>query len=185
MLTVSKLARRCGLSRSTILYYESIGLLMAARRSTANYRGYTEREVQRLQQICTYRNAGLNLVDIHALLERPESDAAAVLKRRLGELDAEIETRRKQQRDILRLLQGTASLGRKKMMTKEKWVGIMQAAGFTDDDMHRWHIEFERSAPEDHQEFLGSLHIVPEEIAKIRNWSRSGKAPSPAKDGAV
>lgn len=27
MLTVSKLARRCGLSRSTLLYYESIGLL--------------------------------------------------------------------------------------------------------------------------------------------------------------
>jgi hypothetical protein len=27
MLTVSKLARHCGLSRSTLLYYESIGLL--------------------------------------------------------------------------------------------------------------------------------------------------------------
>ena len=27
MLTVSKLARRCGLSRGTLLYYESIGLL--------------------------------------------------------------------------------------------------------------------------------------------------------------
>ena len=58
------------------------------------------------------------------------------------------------------------------MMTKEKWVGIMRAAGFSDDDMHRWHIEFERSAPEDHQEFLGSLHITPDEIARIREWSR-------------
>jgi hypothetical protein len=30
MLTVSKLARRCGLSRSTLLYYESIGLRIPA-----------------------------------------------------------------------------------------------------------------------------------------------------------
>jgi len=58
------------------------------------------------------------------------------------------------------------------MMTKEKWVGIMRVAGFTDEDMHRWHIEFERSAPEDHQEFLASLHIPTDEIAKIREWSR-------------
>jgi hypothetical protein len=54
----------------------------------------------------------------------------------------------------------------------------MQAAGFSDDDMHRWHIEFERAAPEDHQEFLGSLHIPGDEIAKIREWSRSAKAPT-------
>lgn len=172
MLTVSKLAERCGLSRTTILYYESIGLLTAARRSAANYRGYTDREVERLQQIRSYRHAGLSLADIRAILERPESDAASVLKRRLVELDGEIEARREHQRAILRLLKGKASLGRKKMMTKEKWVGIMRAAGFSEDDMHRWHIEFEKSAPEDHQEFLGSLHIPPEEVARIREWSR-------------
>jgi DNA-binding transcriptional MerR regulator len=125
-----------------------------------------------LQQICSYRNAGLKLDDIRALLERPESDASAVLKRRLVELDGEIETLRRHQKAIFMLLKGKASFGRTKMMTKEKWVGIMRAAGFTDDDMHRWHIEFERSAPEDHQEFLGSLHIPEDEIAKIREWSR-------------
>ena len=172
MLTVSKLARSCGLSRSTILYYESISLLKPARRSGANYRSYTERDLARLQQICSYRNAGLKLDDIRLLLERPENDASTVLKRRLLELDGEIEMLRMHQRAILMLLKGSATLGRTKMMTKEKWVGIMRAAGFTDDDMHRWHIEFERSAPEDHQEFLGSLHIAEDEIAKIREWSR-------------
>ena len=113
-----------------------------------------------------------NLSDILAILERPDSNAASVLKRRLSELDTEIAVRRNQQRDILRLLKSKSSFGRTKMMTKEKWTGIMQAAGFTDDDMHRWHIEFERSAPEDHEEFLGSLHIPAEEIARIREWSR-------------
>jgi DNA-binding transcriptional MerR regulator len=178
MLTVSKLAQRCGLSRSTILYYESIGLIRQARRSTGNYRSYTDRDVLRLQQICTYRNVGLNLADILVILDRPDSDSSAILKRRLLELDAEIEARRTHQKAILMLLQGTTSLRRKKMMTKEKWTGIMRAAGFTDDDMNRWHVEFERSAPEDHQEFLGSLHIPADEIAKIREWSRSVEPPA-------
>jgi DNA-binding transcriptional MerR regulator len=181
VLTVSKLAKRCGLSRTAVLYYESIGLLKPARRNAANYRTYTDRDLERLQQICSYRNAGVSLDDIRTILERPDSDAATVLKRRLVELDAEIETLRQHQKAILRLLQGKASFGRTKIMTKEKWVAIMKGAGFTEDDMRRWHIEFERSAPEDHQEFLGSLHIPADEIARIREWSRSG---GPAKGSA-
>ena len=172
MMTVSKLARCCGLSRTTLLYYESIGLLKAARRGAAHYRIYGDADVARLRQICGYRNAGLSLHDIQAILDRPESEAGAVLKRRLLESDAEIETLRKHQRAILMLLQSKTSFRRNKMMTKEKWVGIMRAAGLQDDDMHRWHMEFERSAPEDHQEFLGFLHIPPDEIVKIREWSR-------------
>ena len=57
-------------------------------------------------------------------------------------------------------------------MNKEKWVAIMKAAGFADDDMHKWHKEFERAAPEDHQEFLEYLKIPKTEIDRIRAWSR-------------
>src|ERR1017187_2603400 len=90
MWTVSKLAARCGLSRGTLLYYESIGLLKPPARSAGNYRSYGERDLQRLQQICAYRHAGLTLDDIRAVfiqMDRGESDAAAVLKRRLVALD--------------------------------------------------------------------------------------------------
>ena len=58
------------------------------------------------------------------------------------------------------------------MVTKEKWVSIMKAAGLTEEDMHRWHAHFERSEPEEHQEFLEFLHIPGEEIRSIREWSR-------------
>jgi hypothetical protein len=37
--------------------------------------------------------------------------------------------------------------------------------------MRRWHKEFERSAPEEHQEFLEFLHIPSDEIKSIRHWS--------------
>ena len=174
MWTVSKLAARCGLSRGTLLYYESIGLLKPPARSAANYRRYGERDLQRLQQICAYRHAGLTLDDIRTILDRRESDAAAVLKRRLLALDGEIEIRRTHQRAILKLLKND-SIGRNKMITKEKWVSIMKASGLTEADMHRWHAEFEKAAPEEHQEFLEFLHIPAAEIRTIRDWSARGE----------
>ncbi|HWR36623.1 MAG TPA: MerR family transcriptional regulator [Clostridia bacterium] len=176
MLTVSQLARSCGLSRTTVLYYESIGLLVPAFRSNGNYRKYSERELERLRQICAYRNAGLKLDDIRTLLDSHINDASAVLKRRLVELDKEIEALREHQTAILRLLKADESLWRTDVITKEKWVSIMRAAGFSDDDMHRWHVQFEQNAPEEHQEFLEYLHIPVDEIRSIREWSRGQKA---------
>ena len=173
MFTVTQLARSCGLSRGAVLHYESLGLLKPAGRSQSNYRRYSGQDQQRLQQICLYRSAGLKLTDILALLDRPPDDASSVLRRRLAELDAEIEVLRGHQRVILALLQTKNTLRRMKAMTKEKWVEIMRATGFSDDDMHRWHREFERAAPADHQQFLEFLHIPAGEITRIRDWSRS------------
>jgi len=175
MFTVSKLAKSCGLSRSTLLYYESVGLLKPAVRSAANYRAYGEKDLPRLQRICAYRDAGLKLDDIRRILDRPETDAASVLKRRLIELNAEIEALRDHQRAILSLLKSNQSLWRTKVITKDKLVSIMRASGLSEDDMQRFHIEFERNAPEEHQEFLEFLHIPAEEIRSIREWSREGQ----------
>jgi DNA-binding transcriptional MerR regulator len=173
MLTVTRLARQCGLSRTTVLYYESMGLLKASARTAGNYRQYGEREVERLQQICADRHAGLSLADIRSVMGATASGAASVLTRRLLELDADIEALRGQQRSILRLL-GHSGLRRNQMITKDKWVGIMRACGFTEEQMHAWHAEFERSAPAEHQEFLEFLHIPVDEIQRIRERSRPG-----------
>jgi DNA-binding transcriptional MerR regulator len=172
MLTVTKLARRCGVSRTTLLYYESIRLIPPPQRSGSNYRYYGEADVQRLLQIRSYRDAGLTIDDIRAILSTNSSKASGVLKRRLLELDAEIATLRDHQRAILRLLQ-SRTLGRAKMISKEKWVSIMRACGFTEEQMMRWHAEFERSAPAEHQEFLEFLHIPADEITTIRKQSRT------------
>jgi len=176
MLTVTKLARRCGISRTALLYYESIRLIPPPQRSGSNYRYYDEADVQRLLAIRSYRDAGLTIEDIRAILSthknRTGSNASGVLKRRLVELDAEIATLRNHQRAILKLLQSKA-LGKAKMISKDKWVSIMKACGLTDEQMRRWHAEFERSAPVEHQEFLEFLHIPSDEIVNIRKQSRA------------
>jgi len=175
MFTVTKLARQCGMSRTALLYYESIGLMPPPQRSGGNYRRYGQADLERLLKIRAYRDAGLSLEDIHTILnlksDRNGRDAAGVLKRRLLELDAEIMTLRSHQQAILKLLEHKA-LGKAKMITKEKWVSIMKSCGFSNDQMNRWHAEFERSAPAEHQEFLEFLHIPQEEIKTIRESSR-------------
>ena len=172
MLSVSQIGKRFGLSRTTILYYESCGLLKPGHRTSANYRLYGEKEARVLEQICLYRSVGLSVSSIRAMLANPETEVAALLRRRLQELDSEINRLREHQRVILRLLQTKQILRRTKNMTKDKWVSIMKAAGFSEDDMRRWHREFEKAAPEDHNEFLAYLHIPAAEITSIREWSR-------------
>ncbi|MFZ0395355.1 MAG: MerR family transcriptional regulator [Terracidiphilus sp.] len=175
MLTVSQLARRCGMSRTALLYYESIGLMPPPARTGGNYRCYSTADLDRLLQIRAYRNAGLSIEDIRAILATKlrTSDARRVLERRLVELDAEIGALRAHQHAILQLL-GTKALRKGQMITKEKWVSIMKGCGLTEEQMHRWHAEFERSAPQEHQEFLEFLHIPAAEIKTIRAQSRSG-----------
>lgn len=179
-MSVTELARACGLSRTAVLYYESEGLLEPARRTAAGYRQYGPREVERLRQICAWRQAGLTLDDIRSMFAKRSSsksaDAAAVLRRRLTEIGSEIARLQGHQRAILSLLKNQTKFRRTDDMTKDKWVAIMRATGFTDEDMHRWHTEFEKAAPEDHEQFLAYLQIPTDEIARIRQWSRGAAA---------
>ena len=53
MYTIGKLAKKFDLSRSTLLYYDSIGLLKPSSRTESEYRQYSEDDAARLEQICT------------------------------------------------------------------------------------------------------------------------------------
>lgn len=53
-------------------------------------------------------------------------------------------------------------------MTKEKWMELFNFIGLTEEQMHKWHKEFEKRYPQDHQAFLQWLHIPEQEIEHIR-----------------
>jgi MerR family transcriptional regulator, thiopeptide resistance regulator len=175
--TVSALAKAAGLSRSTLLYYDRLGLLKPGARSAANYRLYSARDVQRLERICLHRHMGIPLREIGGLLRDSGGGMAAeILRRRLVTLDREIEALRQQQHLITRILNDKKLHKESPMVNKERWVEIMRAAGLTEKDMHNWHVQFEKMEPEAHQEFLESLGIDPADTRKIREWSRTGAA---------
>ena len=174
MLTISFLAKASGLSRSTLLYYDRLGLLKPSGRSDAGYRLYAQADVKRLEEICLYRQIGIPLKEIRDLLDTTRATVTLeILQRRLRRLDREIENFRRQQHTIVELLKQKQLQQGVEMLNKERWVDIMRAAGLTDEDMHNWHIQFEKMEPEAHQEFLESLGIEASEIRKIREWSRN------------
>lgn len=176
METVGRLARRYGLSRSTLLYYDRIGLLSPSDRSAAGYRLYSGADVRRLEKILAFRAVGLPLESIDSLLgSGSDSEADSVdsaLEKRLVAIDREITGLRRQQEVILRLLERDGEGARSRSLDKQGWTEILRATGMDDDDMWRWHREFERMAPAAHQEFLESLRIAPAEIESIRARSR-------------
>ncbi|WP_432473102.1 MerR family transcriptional regulator [Amphritea sp. HPY] len=173
MFTVSNLAERAGLSRTSVLYYEREGLLLPAARAANGYRLYSDKELDRLQLIVNYRALGLPVAEIRVLLDRDAGVQQKILQRQLVHLQGEIERLQQQQRTIVSFLEQPES-EEKIMVSKERWTAIMRASGMTDEDMRNWHVQFEKLEPQGHQEFLESLKIDAEEIKTIRQWSKEG-----------
>ena len=143
--SISEIARTGGLSRSTLLYYDRIGLLRSASRSGAGYRRYSRQDSQRLERIVRYRKAGLALKAIGRLLDGGGADVADVLAARLAALNEEILRLREQQRFVVGLL-GRRDLEKLAFMSRERFVAMLKAGGFTRAEMERWHVAFEREA---------------------------------------
>lgn len=175
MIPISQIARKYGLSRSTLLYYDRLGLVRPSYRTTAGYRLYQDEDEARLREVCRYRAAGLPLAVIAGLLdpaETPRSAVRTVLHDRLTELNAEIALLRKQQQVVIDLLRRRGADRLARVMTKAKWVVLLRAAGLTDDDMVQWHAVFEQQSPEAHQDFLEALGLPADEIERIRSFAR-------------
>ncbi|MCJ2166184.1 MULTISPECIES: MerR family transcriptional regulator [unclassified Pseudodesulfovibrio] len=169
MYTVGRLAKKHGLSRSTLLYYDRIGLLRPDGHAKGEYRQYSAQDHARLTRICEYRRAGISLDDIARMLDEPAATGMAeVLENRLTELNREMDGLREQQRLVAGLLGRSDLLNEAGVMDKATWVSLLSAAGFSEQDMRRWHVRFERSAPDKHAQFLRSLHIPDGEISAIR-----------------
>jgi MerR family transcriptional regulator, thiopeptide resistance regulator len=173
MATISALTKVSGLSRSSLLYYDRLGLLKPSGRSRSGYRQYSQAEVERLEQICLYRQIGIPLKEMKKLLDKSRPIVTvSILQRRLRVLGREIANLQKQQQCIVQLLQQKQLQQGAEMINKDRWVEIMRAAGFKEQDMYNWHKQFEKMEPEAHQEFLESLGINSAEIQKIRERSR-------------
>lgn len=170
-LSISKLAREFALSRSALLYYDRIGLLSPPGRTGSGYRVYGEREYRRLQRICVYREAGLSLEEIQAVLDSKRQPSAKVLEQRLSRIGGQIRGLRNQQRLLSSMLTSMAGRSLPPTVDKNMFVELLRAAGVSDEAMGRWHTEFEKRSPQAHHDFLLSLGIPESEAVKIRQWS--------------
>jgi len=179
--SISQIARACGLSRSALLYYDRLGLLPASGRTGSGYRLYTDKDLARLKRIGHFREAGLSLKEIRAVLSSGGKPGTKLLEKRMRETGENILGLKQQQRLLAGMLRQVAAGKRPPCVDKRMWIEMLEAAGMDQDAMDRWHSEFELRAPEGHQEFLLSLGIPPDEAARIREFSRRGQVPLPHK----
>ena len=125
MYRISELAQHVGLSRSTLLYYEKLGLI-SAKRQANGYRSYSENDLQRLVLLQQLQAGGLSLKECQACLEA-KIDREKLLHR-LDVLDDEIAKKQKA-RELLSSMLGMNS-------------------------MREWHQTIEQQAPSAHLEWL-------------------------------
>lgn len=173
-LTISRLARQFGLARSTLLYYDRIGLLRPTQHSPAGYRIYDAQAIDRLKRIVELRSAGMALTTVKLVLET-STPLADALEQQVALLNRQLAQLREQQRVVLTLLQSRSAARRARTMSKESWTRMFRSIGLSDADMRQWHAHFERTMPEAHRDFLESLGLDGEEVRRIRTWSGSSR----------
>ncbi len=171
MYTIGQISKKYNISRSTLIYYDKIGLLSPSERTFANYRIYTEADNLRMEKIDTYKKAGVPLKDIGMILDSKNNVIVPALEKRLIALNKEISNLRRQQRKITDMLKKSSNSTKLNTFDKESWIKILKASGMNDKDLNKWHVEFEKTSPEAHQDFLESLGIGYKEIKKIRKAS--------------
>lgn len=169
---ISELGRRVALSRSTLLYYDHLGLLRPSGRTQADYRLYTEDDLARLERICFFREAGLSLSEIALLLESDSNDSS-ILERRLRHIGREVAQLKSQQRVIAGMLKTAAAGLDASGLDKALWVSLQKACGLDETALKHWHSEFERRAPGAHHDFLLGLGLGEKEAIQVRMLTRS------------
>lgn len=95
--TIGELASRSGLTPDALRYYEKLGIIAAAPRTSGGFRVYTEDVLERLRFIKQAQLHGLTLAEIRELLRLDQRHRAnqcrevrALLQRKLADLDVRL-----------------------------------------------------------------------------------------------
>ncbi len=115
MKTVREVSKLTGVSVRALHHYDAIGLLKPARVTDAGYRLYDENALERLHMILIYRELGLSLQEIGAILDAPDYDRNRILEHQITLMQDKV---RKLQ-DRISFAKGMLLLGGNYMNTKD------------------------------------------------------------------
>ncbi|MBI9089671.1 MAG: MerR family transcriptional regulator [Desulfobacterium sp.] len=158
MVSISKACRILGVARSTLLYYERMGMVAPGRNPDNGYREYSQEDMERLLQVRQLKQAGFTLKESVAVMEGT-LDPDLLLKR-YSALGQEIET-----------------MTMAKEVVKSLLISVTGEPPSGDGDAGRrgqnWHAEFEQQGAEAHFAWLKRLGFSEKESLYIRWVTRN------------
>ena len=86
---ISQAAKKAGVSRATLLYYDKIDLLSPSFYHENGYRYYTYKDLEKLELIHTLKESGLSLKSIKSFLDNPSHQEGIRLMTRQQEMVSE------------------------------------------------------------------------------------------------
>jgi len=107
--TIGELAARTGMTPDALRYYERLGIIAPARRTTGGFRIYTADTVARVQFVKQAQLHGLTLAEIRELVQtdaRPGVGRCRRVQRLLQRKLTDIDTRLVQLQEFRRALEG-------------------------------------------------------------------------------
>ncbi len=136
--SVGAVAALTEVSVRTLHHYDHIGLVVPSVRTAAGYRGYTDTDIERLHLVLVYRSVGMALDEIRSLLDDPDSDVLAHLRRRHRLLCDQAEQLQETIKAVEELM---SAHDRGIQLTAEEQVEIFGSAVFDEHDAEvreRW-----------------------------------------------
>jgi DNA-binding transcriptional MerR regulator len=157
--TIKKLADMSGISRRTLRYYDEMGLLKPNSINSSGYRVYTQKEIDKLQQILFYRQLGVSLKNIQNIVNSGDFDELKALR--------EHHKRLLQEREELILLINNVE---KTIMSKERRVTMSNEEKF-EGFKKRLINENEKKYGQEIRELYGE-EVVKKSNEKVKNMSK-------------
>ncbi len=155
MRTVKEVSRLAGISIRTLRYYDEIGLLKPTAVTEAGYRLYSDKDLERLQEIMFFKELELPLEKIKQLMEDPALDREEILLVQ----QAVLERKRNRLNGIIELIQDV-----------RKGVNTMSFEAFSEDDIEKIiDHTIKQAKPEDISMFvekLGGMEAFREALVK-------------------
>ncbi len=168
--SVGKVAKMFNLSRTTLLYYDSIGLLTPSLRSSARYRIYCDSDIEKLRKIALYKDAGVPLSEINKLISASENSFVSILMRCLDGLNKEISLIKAKQNIIVDILCNVNLFRSFVNIDQEALREVLSSVGMSEEQAIKWHVDFEHNSPEQHRNLLLALGIPEDEAEKMSEY---------------
>ena len=124
MYKIKDLAEMAGISTRTLRYYDSISLLSPACKNSSSYRMYTDKEVDKLQQIMFYKDLGFKLNEIKNIVNDDKFDFSNALISHKSDLKMEQERISKLLITIEKTIKNLK--GEILMTDQEKFIGLKE-----------------------------------------------------------